>query len=61
MHLTGTKSLQYILLLLKYKKCLVHIEAFLLLQCIIIENHSNQINTLWLKKEKGSRLTGGQS
>ena len=35
-------------------------EAFLLLHCIIIEKHFNQINTLWWNKEKGSRLTDSQ-
>ena len=35
-------------------------EAFLLLHCIIMEKHFNQINTLWWNKEKGSRLTDSQ-
>ena len=45
----------------QYKKCSAHMEAFLLLQCIIMEKHSNQINTLWWNKEKGSRHTDSQS
>ena len=35
-------------------------ETFLLMQCIIMEKHSNQINTLWWNKEKGSWLTDSQ-
>ena len=31
------------------------------MQCIIIEKHSNQINTPWWNKEKGSWLTDSQS
>ena len=36
-------------------------EAFKLLQCIIMKKHSNQINTLWQNKEKGSQGTDSQS
>ena len=62
MHFTGTKSSPYILLLLlKYKKCSTHIEAFQLMQCIIMEKHSNHINKPWWNKEKGSWLTDSQS
>ena len=31
------------------------------LQCIIMEIHSNQINTPWWNKEKDSRLTDSES
>ena len=31
-------------------------EAFWLLQYIIMEEHSNKINTLWWSKEKGSQI-----
>ena len=36
-------------------------EAILLIQFIIMEKHSNQINTPWWNKEKGSWLTDSQS
>ena len=41
MHFTGTKSSPYILLLLKYKKCSARMKVSKLLQCIIMEKHSN--------------------
>ena len=42
------------LLLLKHKICLAHMDASL--QCIITEKQSNQINTLWWYKEKDSQI-----
>ena len=36
-------------------------EAIKLMQCIIMEKHSNQINAPWWNKEKGSWLTDSQS
>ena len=33
------------------QKCSAPMEAFLLLQSIIMEKHSNQINTLWWNKD----------
>ena len=33
----------------------------LLMQCFIMEKHTNQINTPWWNKEKGSWLTDSQS
>ena len=47
MHFAGTESSPLILLSLKYKKCPARMEAFELLQSIVMEKHSNQINTLW--------------
>ena len=43
------------------QKFKAHMEASLLLQCIITEKLSNQINTLWWNKENGSQLTDSQS
>ena len=45
-HFTGTKSSPSILVLFMHKICLTRMEASSLLQCIITEKQSNQINTL---------------
>ena len=46
MHFTSAKSSPKILLLLKHKNCLVRSDDSLLMQCIITEKQSNQINNL---------------
>ena len=54
MHFTGTQFSPYILLLLKFKKCLARMEAIKLMQCIIMENTLIKLTL----HDKGNKLFG---
>ena len=57
MYLTYVNSSPFYSVVIKTQ----HLLAFLLMQCIITEKQSNQINTQWQNKETGSLLTDSQN